>query len=993
MLSGQVVVSGPLRGAAVSVDQIDYGAKTSVAVAAHVGDAMTDEDGHFELPDIGSFNGLLLITAKGGKFTDLATGVPIQLDPGTGLETIVDIDLLGKNDDVLVSPVGHLIAARTRGKMAEVGDVVMAEADAASILPRHFGNVPWSRMTLASLETKATSPTEPLRGALVQAALSFLAHDIAQASGASPQEVNVLTLTQKLATDVSHGVFDGDDGNNPAPGTGLELGVCGPVAGCTAAANDACALEACRPKCDLYSGTPRALLAGEMTKVIRDPTINKTDLVSGDILAVARSMADNADPALFAASACSETLDRLPPTLSLGEKPADGAFVHGTVQVTATATDDIDVPPAPAVEFVGYVDVDGDPHNNVATVMVDTTVAGDGPLTVTARTADAAGNAAMMTRTLQVDNTVPVVALDTTDATHFFLDATTLWTTDAQPVLHGTFVEAHPSSVEAVVGMTRIPGTLDGATWSVDFTTSGVRIDPAGTDIRIAVTDAAGNQGTTLQHVRFDGTPPAITFPAKGSEVSDEAAEIPTFAPDGTPIHTHGGTAVDLATGTAEACKQITKFSYLLGSGPPPYGNEVGGQNPLTYRLQMSDDGVGIQPGSTQYRVGRGDPSGPSWITGPLPMPGTPVPSVPGTTSHEAAVYSDTVSGLDTTEGIYVVEFQATDKFGRVAVQQRCFDLHLRAPPLHFQTPGSGTATDPDPLPVGHKYRLASLTLGAGQFNAIAARLLNNDATGASLIDEDVTNGTASTVYLTVAVTRPSNVWAGQIFTLSFVDQGTTGANITCTTTQGQNPPSICHQPSTPLYTSAANPDGTPAEQVEANPSFPVKVFEFDANGPTTETPCIECGTSDGTSNAPQRWKFAIPPRAGASTNPQPARRFKVMTMIGQAQHLWPSDGNFATTPPFLDIAIGATQFTGRTGGSIQGCTVHSTHQIPGGMTDICTQVKTILPYRALKKVHLRIDPTAATYATAPTSTGVPIQGASARLDQPTWDSAQGSLP
>ena len=283
MLSGQVVVSGPLRGAAVSVDQIDYGAKTSVAVAAHVGDATTDEDGHFELPDIGSFNGLLLITAKGGAYTDLAAGLPIQLDPGAGLETIVDIDLLGKNDDVLVSPVGHLIAARTRGEMAKLGDVVMAEADAASHLSRHFGNVPsWSRMTLASLETMATttSPTEPLRGALVQAALSYLASDIAGAAHASPQEVNVLLLTKQLAADVAVDGFDGNDKNDASFGSGLQVGACAPLPNCPAPAGDLCAQEGCRTKCDLYAGTVRSFFAGELTRVINDKKINMTGLMT-----------------------------------------------------------------------------------------------------------------------------------------------------------------------------------------------------------------------------------------------------------------------------------------------------------------------------------------------------------------------------------------------------------------------------------------------------------------------------------------------------------------------------------------------------------------------------------------------------------------------------------------------------------------------------------------------------------------------------------------
>jgi len=48
-LAGQVVVSGPLRKARVSVDQLDYGAKTAPAIRAHVADTTTDGDGRFRV--------------------------------------------------------------------------------------------------------------------------------------------------------------------------------------------------------------------------------------------------------------------------------------------------------------------------------------------------------------------------------------------------------------------------------------------------------------------------------------------------------------------------------------------------------------------------------------------------------------------------------------------------------------------------------------------------------------------------------------------------------------------------------------------------------------------------------------------------------------------------------------------------------------------------------------------------------------------------------
>lgn len=215
---------------------------------------------------------------------------------------------------------------------------------ASEHLNRHFGNVDWTRQKLGSLEIVATSPTEPIRAAFVQAALSELAHDIALAAGASPQDVNVMTLIQQLAADLQEATFDGNDHNNASDVTqGLQVGVCGPVASCTIPPSG-CTVGACRPLCDLYAGTPRALLASAMTEVIGSP-INQTKLSTLDVLAVARGIANNLDDTLF--DACLEELDRFPPKLAwIGPTPPPMSYVRGVVSVKAQAVDDTDPMPA-----------------------------------------------------------------------------------------------------------------------------------------------------------------------------------------------------------------------------------------------------------------------------------------------------------------------------------------------------------------------------------------------------------------------------------------------------------------------------------------------------------------------------------------------------------------------------------------------------------------------------------------------------------------------
>lgn len=204
-LAGQVVVSGPLRHAQVAIDQIET-RDPAMGIRAHVADTTTDDEGRFSV-DVGSYSGLLLLRAAGRAFVDLSTGAAIQLDAGSGLESFAALELGEQRDDVLVSPIGHLIVTRTRSSAGAFRDAQLpvraAEQAASEHLSRHFGNVDWTRQKLGSFAVPATSPTEAVRAALVQAAWSELAHDIATAAGASPQEVNVLTLTQQLAADLA----------------------------------------------------------------------------------------------------------------------------------------------------------------------------------------------------------------------------------------------------------------------------------------------------------------------------------------------------------------------------------------------------------------------------------------------------------------------------------------------------------------------------------------------------------------------------------------------------------------------------------------------------------------------------------------------------------------------------------------------------------------------------------------------------------------------
>ena len=967
-LGGYVMLSGPVRGAIITIDQLSAHGQ----VYQHVGDDVTDERGHFLIPETREANGLFRIVARGGTFKDLATGATIQLDDTDELHSLLQFPIVDERDDALVSPIGHLIDAWTWARLAPLGDMAAAFQDANEHVAKHFGNAEWGLLALHDLGTPATSPTAPVRATFVHAALSYLARNIAAAAGVSAQQINVYTLLQAWTADLVLGGgldpagFDGNDGNDRTLGSGLQLGECEPIAPCTAPLIG-CATGQCRSLCDLYVGTPRAILAGAITQVIQDDRVNRTGLRIEDTLAVARSVANNSDRMLFG-DACIEPLDRTRPSVHWDDAstPAANAIVAGMIWLKAIGTDDVDL--RPRTEILGYADQDGDPANNIAIASLNTAGVPDGELIVRARAVDLAGNTTTIERRLIVDNTPPQLTLSSAG---FFVDGTTWWTATAAPVLTGTVTDTTPVSIKAVIaGGGEVAGVVSGMTWTIAIPPSA--LDADGTPVQIVATDAAGNQQSTTQRLRPDVEPPALGF--QQSTVNDEEDEWVTFAADHSPQHLHTGMPVDLTTPTA--CPTLTKFSYLLGAVTPEYVTELPGPNPIRYQLITDDPGVGIAAGSTEYRVGLRIGPQTVWIQD-WTSAGSGTPIGAGVTWFPIGIFSNAVLGLATTEGIYEVEFRATDRLTRTTTVARCFDLQLRAPPLEFEQTSSPRPTK------DHAYALDSLSLAPGaQYDQIAARLLNPDATGASLIDQDIFNGTTATIYLTVTVTPPVMVMPTRIFVL-----GNARTNVIA----AQCGAACVDAAAGPAYSS---PD---VSFEEPNLQFPAKVFELVNGVPTTEVPCLAPCPPFGT-----EFRFAISPRAGGG---QSARAFRVMTMIGQLSSLWPRDTTFPAFPPFEDTAItwttaGGVPTTTRLTGIVDrsnrpertGCVRYNSN-------GVCTEEGTLVPYRAIRSATLTFaSTTVSQYATAATATLSPVPAAPVRRRDHhdplnNWVTSEGALP
>ncbi len=715
-----VTLDGPLVGADVSIDHLEFQGATPM-VRSHIGDVTTDGTGYFHI-GTGTKSGYFLITTRGGQFKDYATGQAIVLDATDELTAILYTDSLEDLTTGLVTPIAHLahkliVARTTAGTDATL---IASHALVNEHLDAHFGGLAWERGTVGDLSVAAPSPTADVRAAFILAAWSLIAQDIASAAGSTAQEINPYTLAIDLGRDLGAPPFDGNDSNERASGTGVQFGAC-PAAPGACVPMGTCDLGDCRSKCDAYANTTRTVLATWLANVINDSEHNHTGLTSADTLSFVRAVASNADPILFG-SACvdAEGVDREPPTFTWGAMPADGAVVRGAVTWTVTASDNVD--PAPVVTWLGGLpDTDGAPSSAATTV--DTTLAADGPRSVTAHAVDESGNASDETRMIVADNTAPAL---TVDSGGFLVDGSTWWTSIVASRVTGTVADAHgPITVEArILGAIVASETFSSGGWHLTLPAGSIAA--AGSTVVVRAIDAAGNTtvdtAATSPFLRVDRTPPTIE--PQATTVYDERNDSVTY-PAGAPVHTHSP-ASPTTLGSTSACPTVYKYAYLTDTSPS--GSEAS-PNPIALRFRASDAGVGVSPAAFAYRVHVNL----NWY-GPFPLTPVPVSGAPGSYDATADLRRNGGAAVPpigaptaVREGVYTVEYIARDNLGNVATLTRCFTFAPLGPPLRITRAGQPATADAN----GYIRTLDYFKLNASP--GPTADLLNGTAVGGVL--------------------------------------------------------------------------------------------------------------------------------------------------------------------------------------------------------------------------------------------------------------------
>jgi hypothetical protein len=640
------------------------------------------------------------------------------------------------------------------------------------------------------------------------------------------------------------------------------------------------------------------------------------------------------------------SIDRTKPVVTWGATtPADGAFLRSMFVVDADATDNLALNTFAMTAPSGQTDT----NTTVAHAHYDLNAStlGDQTLTVTLTAVDRAGNQQTATRTFILDTTPPVVMITTTGL--LALGTPTVYWTDhtGGVTLTGSAADTHLQSVTVTNTTTgAVCGSTTASPWSVPLTCLA-----EGTNaITVVALDAAGNMGTKTVALGLDTSPPVLTLVQ--SEVFDEANDTVVTMSGTTPIapehtHTGGKPALDRSTDCTNPTP-ISLYGYLHDQDVQQYGKNLD-RNPFVWKFNAKDPGVGIDATAnpTQYRISLyGGAVLSDWrnLTG--------VDDGTGGQNFETTLYRRLTGGvttapaipkLDSVDGVFQIDFRATDRFNRTRVETRCWLHHPLAAPLSVEA----TAR-----PAQQVTALSALALGTPS-KSVASLLLNDSSPGAGLTEFKVTNMTAETVYTTFTLKPPTdasglpiNPTYTKAAKRSWLEEGKSTTPVACDFKQGP-----C-MPRSDLVSSASNvPTATPFA-----PAYSMRVF--DTSGTAFEmTPCSGC------TNTNLVQEYAIGPRFSSG-----ARVATVISVIKTVPQLRPAGATIFSeptlsyfVPPSGNTPISIT-FTGTYFSTMQACDVLVNIPHAGGDPDTyrCDRVGTYREYTALSSAAISFNGTGA---------------------------------
>jgi hypothetical protein len=368
--------------------------------------------------------------------------------------------------------------------------------------------------------------------------------------------------------------------------------------------------------------------------------------------------------------------------------------------------------------------------------------------------------------------------------------------------------------------------------------------------------------------------------------------------------------------------------------------------------MHATDDGVGIDPAATLFRIGTKDGE----VFGPWrPVTGNGTPEF---LVYELALLRSADEFLGTIEAPMVIQLATKDRLDREVVFERCWTHHPLAVPL-LATTAQQAANHPLALPTN---RLESGLV----FHHHAEELINPGSRGLSILDHELFNGTTERALVTFTVTRP------QLFTRrDYVRQSAAQAvrDLDIATRIRCNETDTDVRCETPVHPQRFASTGSTLQ--ESAERFVVRVVKVAADGSLgDDVPCVTCDAIAGV------FTFEIDGKLDANAR---GARYRVMTGVRELTNLFPSgaSGDLDGGPfseALLRTTLGDFGIVGKLiGNKYTACTKFVTVPVgnTGNTNTFCTQLTDFQHYRALTRIEMAFSSPLRVQAAASPSPGV----------------------
>jgi hypothetical protein len=361
---------------------------------------------------------------------------------------------------------------------------------------------------------------------------------------------------------------------------------------------------------------------------------------------------------------------------------------------------------------------------------------------------------------------------------------------------------------------------------------------------------------------------PAITL--TGS-VYDERFDAVDFS-SGVPVHTHGGTPVQLGR-SGSTCPDLYMYAYLLDSDAPLYGGETSA-NPLAWQVAASST-AGIDASASQYRVRSGD--------GAVLVDWTPL-TAQADNALSVVLHRDgaqAIQALGTDNLQLYLDVGMTDTLGNTGSATTCVSYHPLAAPLDFLAIAPESAGE----------ALFGMTLAAG---SPISDVLQQAVVVPTVFGQRFVQDTAETVSLALAFGPPSAQYAKTVAML-FVAQS--NGSLACGTSEVPS-----NDPRCSTLTDVTG-SSTSSSGAVASGTWAVMVID-EATGAAAST----CSVQNLIATC------SIPPReAGAAPH-----SYRLVTTLDDVSDLDPGPG------PFSQYTYGGTVYTSSEPTTVSKCVVRS---------------------------------------------------------------------